>query len=271
MPKLLGDILVRDRKKLRAVDLYYLLAHAVGKSKEFILSHPEYRVGLVALIRWRRMCRRRLRGIPAAYLTGEKEFYGLVFRVNRHTLIPRPETELIVDEIIKRNPNSLLDMGTGSGCIAVAAAHHLPSCRVTAVDISRKALSVAARNSIRLLNHSITFIRSDYFSTLPSGRYEIIVSNPPYVREGDVERLSPEVAAYEPSAALYGGKDGLHAYRRILRNARDFLTPTGVLILEIPPEISKAMQHMAKAYGYRIEQLARDLGGHERMIVLASG
>lgn len=271
MPVLLGDILARDREKLGAVDLYYLLAHAVGKSREFILAHPEYRVGLRSLIMWRRLKRRSLRGVPAAYLTGEKEFYGLVFRVNRHTLIPRPETELVVDEIIKRSPSSLLDMGTGSGCIAVAAAHHLPSCRVTAVDISRRALSVAARNSMRLRGKSITFIRSDYFSTLPSGRYEIIASNPPYVREGDVERLSPEVAAYEPSAALYGGKDGLYAYRRILGNARDYLTPAGVLVLEISPEISEAVQYMAKRYGYRIEQLARDLGSHERMIVLASG
>jgi len=268
---LLGDILARDRDKLPMVDLYYLLAHAIRRNREFILAHPEYRVDLPSLIRWRRMRRRRLRGIPAAYLTGEKEFYGLIFRVNRHTLIPRPETELVVDELIKRNPASLLDMGTGSGCIAVATAHYLPACRITAVDISRKALSMAAQNSIQLRGTPISFIRSDYFSSLPSDRYEIIASNPPYVRVGDVETLSPEVAAYEPSAALYGGIDGLDAYRIILNDAPSFLTPGGVLVLEISPEISEAVQYMAKRYGYRIEQLARDLGSHERMIVLVPG
>jgi release factor glutamine methyltransferase len=256
---------------LPAVDLYYLLSHAVGRSREFILAHPEHRVGLRSFLRWRRMRRRRLRGVPAAYITGEKEFYGLRFKVNRHTLIPRPETELLVDEILRRNPASLLDMGTGCGCIAVAAAYHLPSCSVTAVDVSKRALAVAALNSISLLGKRITFFQSDYFSSLRSQQYELIASNPPYVREGDDETLSPEVAAYEPLSALYGGKDGLHAYRIILNNARDFLMPQGVLVLEISPEISQAVQHMAKACGYRIEQIARDLGDHVRMLVLASG
>jgi release factor glutamine methyltransferase len=207
--------------------------------------------------------------VPAAYLTGEKEFYGLCFRVNRHCLIPRPETELIVDEVINRNPAALLDMGTGSGCIALACAHHIPSCTVTAVDISRRALSMARKNAIRLGCMNISFLRSDYFSSLPPTRYDVIATNPPYVREGDVKTLSPDVAAYEPGIALYGGGDGLMAYRTILRNARDFLFPGGVLVLEISPELSEAVQRMAEHYAYRMVKLSRDLGGHERMLVLA--
>jgi release factor glutamine methyltransferase len=263
---MLGDILTKDRAKLPQVDLYYLLGHAIGKSREFILAHPEYTVRLRSLIHWERIKRRRLRGVPAAYLTGEKEFYGLTFEVNRHTLIPRPETELVVDEVIRRHPRSMLDMGTGSGCIAVAVAHHLPECSVTAVDISRKALAVAARNSMRLLNEKISFIRSDYFSVLPSERYDIIASNPPYVREGDV---SPEVASHEPALALYGGRDGLHAIRTILGSARDYLMPGGVLVLEISPEISSSVQEMVDRYGYQLEKLAQDLAGYDRMVVLS--
>jgi release factor glutamine methyltransferase len=269
LPRTLKDILDRNRGKLPAVDLYYLLAHAIGRNREFILAHPEYRLGIGPLCRWRRMKRRRLRGIPAAYLTGEKEFYGLVFKVNRHTLIPRPETELIVDEVVRHKPESLLDLGTGSGCIALAVARHLPLCKITAVDMSKKALVVAALNSSRLGISGITFKRSDYFSSLPSQHFDIIASNPPYVREGDVERLSPEVAAHEPSVALYGGRDGLHAYRIILNNARDFLVPGGVLVLEISPEIASALQQLAGFYAYSIDRLARDLSGYERMMVLS--
>jgi release factor glutamine methyltransferase len=266
---MLGDILTKDGAKLPSVDLYYLLGHAIGKSKEFILAHPEHTVRLRSLIHWERMKRRRLRGVPAAYLTGEKEFYRLPFEVNRHTLIPRPETELVVDEVIRRHPRSMLDMGTGSGCIAVAVAHHLPECSVTAVDISRKALAVAARNSMRLLNVKISFIQSDYFDALPSDRYDIIASNPPYVREGDVRLLSPEVASHEPALALYGGRDGLHAFRTILGSARDYLMPRGVLVLEISPEISSSVQEMIDRYGYQLEKLAQDLAGHDRMVVLS--
>ena len=269
LPRTLGDVLNRNRGKLPSVDLYYLLSHTIGRSREFILAHPEYKLGIGPLCRWRRMKRRRLRGIPAAYLTGEKEFYGLVFKVNRHTLIPRPETELIVDEIVGRKPKSMLDLGTGSGCIAVAVARHLPLCKVTAVDISKKALAVAGLNSSRLCATDITFKRSNYFSSLPHQHFDVIASNPPYVREGDVERLSPEVAGHEPSVALYGGRDGLHAYRIILSNARDFLAPGGVLVLEISPESAPSLRQLAGFYAYSIDRLARDLSGNERMMVLS--
>ena len=269
LSRTVGDILNSYREKLPAVDLYYLLSHAISKNREFILAHPEYEMGLYSYTRCRRMMRRRIRGVPAAYLTGEKEFYGLVFRVNRHTLIPRPETELLVAEIIQRRPVSLLDLGTGSGCIAIAVAHHLPHCRITAVDISRKALSVAELNCRRLESTRISLIRSDFFRSLKPDRYDIITSNPPYVVQGDVKRLSPEVAEHEPSVALYGGEDGLKAYRIILQDARKHLTPDGVLVLEISPEIVPAVQRMAEEGAYRVERLERDLGGHQRMIVLA--
>jgi release factor glutamine methyltransferase len=265
----LGDILAYGKARLTPADVYYLITHVTGRSKAFIHTHPEHAIGLFALLKWRRMVRRRCNGVPASYLTGEKEFYGLRFTVNRHCLIPRPETELIVEEVIGRNPSTLLDMGTGSGCIALASACHVPTCRVTAVDISRRALSLARQNAARLGCMNVTFLRSDYFSSLPSNRYDIIASNPPYVREGDITALSPDVAAYEPGIALYGGSDGLDAYRTILGNARDFLSPGGVLVLEISQELSDSVQHMAGHFAYRVEKRVQDLAGHERMLVLS--
>jgi release factor glutamine methyltransferase len=265
----IGALLDGSRGQLAPVELYYLLGHVIGRSKEFVLSHPEYKVNLRSLMRWKRAKRLRLRGVPAAYLTGEREFYGLLFRVNRHTLIPRPETELIVDEVIRRRPGSMLDMGTGSGCVALAVAHSLPECRITAIDISRRALSVARYNSRALgERENVCFIRSNYFSNLSPSRYDVIASNPPYVREDDVERLAPEVAEYEPSRALYGGEDGLHAFRTILGAAKHFLSSEGVLILEISPDNSREVITMADQNGYRVEKMEQDLSGNDRMVVL---
>lgn len=269
MGKSIGQLLEGSRGELNHVDLYCLVGHAIGKSREFILAHPEHEVSLCSSIRFKRMKGRRLRGVPVAYLTGEKEFFALTFRVNRYTLIPRPETELIVEEVISRHPKSMLDMGTGSGCIAVSIARYLPECSVTAVDISGRALSVARRNSVRLLGPDrIRFIKSDYFSALPEDRYDVIASNPPYVRAGDVKLLSPEVADYEPAGALYGGEDALHAFRIILGGAKDFLSSKGVLVLEISPEISSEVQTLSGQNGYRVEKVEKDLSGSDRMVVL---
>jgi release factor glutamine methyltransferase len=268
--KRIGDALREGSCDLATIDLYYLLGFILGKDRSFLLSHPEIRLTLCQWTRWRRVKRRRIRGVPAAYLTGEREFYGLSFRVNRHTLIPRPETELLVDEVIRRDPLSALDLGTGSGCIAVALARHLPRCRVTAVDVSRRALAVARRNARRHVpGSSIDFVHGDFFSGLDGRRYEIVVSNPPYVREGDVERLDPSVAAYEPHRALYAGPDGLQAYRRILVEGRNVLLPGGVLVVEISPELSERVQKLADRAGYRKLKVEKDLSGMERMIVLA--
>jgi release factor glutamine methyltransferase len=267
--KRIADALREGSCDLSPVDLYYLLGFILDKDRSFVLSHPEFRLSLRQRIRWRRVKRRRVRGVPAAYLTGEREFYGLSLHVNRHTLIPRPETELLVDEVIRRNPVSVLDLGTGSGCIAVALAVHLDHCMITAVDISRRALAVARRNARHVAPHRpIDFVHSDFFSRIDDCRYEVVVSNPPYVREGDVEGLDPSVAAFEPHRALYAGPDGLRAYRRILAEGKNVLNPRGVLVVEISPELSGTVQELAEREGYTKLKIERDLSGMERMMVL---
>jgi len=265
----ISDALREGSRELPPVDLYYLLGFTLGKDRSFLLSHPECRLSLLHRMRWNRVKRRRINGVPAAYLTGEREFYGLSFQVNRHTLIPRPETEILVDEVIRRNPASVLDLGTGSGCIAIALAVHLPRCRITAVDISGRALAVARRNAGRHLPQPrISFVKSDFFSGVRGRQYEIVVSNPPYVREGDVERLDPFVAAHEPRKALYAGSDGLRAYREILSEGGNILQPGGVLVLEISPELRKAVMQIAEREGYEVLKIERDLSGMDRMLVL---
>jgi release factor glutamine methyltransferase len=247
-----------------------LLGFVLQRDREYLFTHPEHEITSRELRRYRRVESRRLKGMPTAYITGVKEFYALPFRVNRHTLIPRPETEILVDEVIRRGPQSVLDMGTGCGCIGVAVSHHLPHCAVTALDISGRALRIARINARNLARTAeMAFLRSDFFSRLRGQRFDILVSNPPYVVEDDCSLLDSQVAAYEPAKALYGGRDGLDAYRAILGEGRDYLNNRGVLVLEISPQNSVQVQELAASGGYRVEKLSPDLSGNDRMLVLS--
>jgi len=267
--KSIREVMAETYPKLSSVDTQVLLGFALQKSREFLFTYPEWEIPPPLLNRWERIKQRRLGGEPAAYITGCKEFYGLSFRVNASTLIPRPESELLVEEVIKRSPCRVLDIGTGSGCIAVAVAYHLEHCNVMAVDISRRALRVARENSRRLLGTDrVTFKRSNYFEALQPIRFDVIVSNPPYIRTSVFKDLAKEVTEYEPRLALDAGEDGLEAYRVIMGEGNNFLSLGGSLILEISPELTLSVQGLARRYGYREEKIVRDLSRNERMIVL---
>jgi release factor glutamine methyltransferase len=217
---------------------------------------------------WRAALRRRLDGEPAAYITGRKEFYGLSFRV-KHTLIPRPETELLVEEVLRLRPGSLLDVGTGSGAVAVAVRHRLPSCRVTAVEASRAALRTARRNVRELLGgEGVRLVRAGSLEFPGDERFRVIAANPPYVKTGDLGGLAPEVRR-EPRMALDGGGDGLRAYRLLLAGAGKRLLPGGALVLEIDPALREQVTELARARGYGTERIARDLAGRDRVLVLS--
>lgn len=272
MGKTVLDVIREASGLLPPADTYYLLGFALNRPKEFLLTYPEYELEDQELKSWYSVRERRIGGEPAAYITGFREFYSLSFRVNRHTLIPRPETELLVDEVIRRKPGTLLDVGTGSGCIAVAVSYHLHECRITAVDVSDEALKIARENASRLLRqHSITFIRSNYFENLSDERFDAIVSNPPYVRSGMMKDLEREVAHFEPAVALDGGSDGLAAYRTLLGEGGRFLMPGGVMMLEISPELREEVEKLARRKGYRTVEVEKDLSGHDRMMVLGMG
>lgn len=267
-PLSISDILSASRSIIDRFDLLPLLAFVLNRSKEFILTHPEYILTKAQMRRWEEVKKRRLSGEPVSYITGIKEFYSLEFRVNNHTLIPRPETETLVDEVIENHPATLLDVGTGCGAIAVSVKFHIPGCLVTATDIDPKALRVASRNAKNILGrNSIRFIKSDYFDTLTGLRFDIVASNPPYVKTDDLSGLQREIR-FEPARALDGGRDGLDAYRVLLAESAAHLNASGLLIVEISPELKKGLTDLAARHGWEIKKVVPDLAGHGRVMVL---
>lgn len=206
---------------------------------------------------------------PVQYIFGETEFFGLNFRVNKNCLIPRPETEELVDwilSVVKRDA-TVLDIGTGSGCIAVSLAKHLPEATVHALDISGEALKIAAENAARN-NVQVRFIEEDVLlsKTLPS-RYDLIVSNPPYVRESEKKLMAPNVLNFEPAQALFvEDTDPLLFYRKIARLARRFLNPGGRLFFEINEYFSAEILDLLTAEEFREIELKKDIFGKFRMI-----
>ena len=223
-----------------ARDAALLLRHALGISHAAQLADPKRRLTPAQQAAFDALVQRRLANEPIQYITGEQEFYGLTLGVTPAVLIPRPETEQLVEAVLAEldptQPLRILDVGTGSGAIAIALAHHLPRAHVTAVDLSAAALEVAASNAARHgLADRIRFVASDLLDALPPDElpFDFIVSNPPYVPTADRGSLHPQVRDHEPAAALFAGPDGLNVYRRLIPQARTALRPNGILALEI--------------------------------------
>ena len=222
-------------------DALVLLAHVLAVDTGRLQAHPETPVGPEEASRYRALVARRKRREPLQYLTGEQEFWSLRFEVTPAVLIPRPETEGLVEAFLRLNrmPDPIvIDIGTGSGCLAVVAAREIPGARVYASDLSGEALAVARRNAAAHgVAGRIEFRAGDLFEPLRAeglgGRVDFILSNPPYISEGELPGLMPEVRDHEPRAALVGGVDGLDAHRRLAREAPEFLRPGGHLLAEI--------------------------------------
>lgn len=209
----------------------------------------------------------RLRRQPVSQITGERLFFGRTFRVTRDTLDPRPETELVVQVALERPFARLLDLGTGTGCILLSCLAHMPGATGTGTDLSDAALAVAAENAARLgLHRRAAFHRSDWFGAV-DGRYDLIVSNPPYVAEGEMAGLAPEVRDWEPHLALTPGGDGLGAYRAIAAGAGARLMAGGRIALEIGPSQGRAVSALLKAQGFAAIAVRRDLDGRDRVVV----
>jgi release factor glutamine methyltransferase len=215
---------------LEAREARLLLAAATGYSEASVLAHPERELPAEAEAKFRDYAARRARGEPIAYILGAKEFYGLPLAVNPAVLIPRPETELLVELALALKPASVLDLGTGSGAIALALKRQLPAARVAAVERSASALAVAQRNALKLgleieLRHGL------WYAPVAGERFDVVVSNPPYVREDDPHLAEGDVR-FEPRSALVAGPDGLASIREIVAGAPAHLRPGGRLFLE---------------------------------------
>jgi release factor glutamine methyltransferase len=238
-----------------------LLAAATGSSEASVLAHPEKALREEEKNHFLEMAARRAAGEPVAYILGRKEFYGLELAVDPAVLIPRPETELLVDLALDRNPASVLDVGTGSGAIALAIKRHRPEARVVATDASAAALEVARRNAVRL-NLEVELRLGRWFEPVAGERFEAIISNPPYVVVGD-----PHLAAlpYEPRIALLGGADGLDGFRVLAREAPAHLLPGGWLLVEHGEGQHEAVRGLLEAAGLETAASWPDLAGIPRV------
>lgn len=212
----------------------------------------------------------RMKRMPLQYGLGYEYFYGLPFKVNASVLIPRPETECLVEYVIQKVGDAtlkILDVGVGSGAIVVSLAHNLKSCVFVASDISEEALSVAKENAtMNGVAHRISWVKSDLLDQIEPVHYDIIVSNPPYIPKCDALTLAPEVLDFEPHLALFGGEDGLDLYRRLIPDAKKYLKPEGWLILEAGHDQSEAILSIFKENGYIQRGTFKDLNAVPRFI-----
>ncbi len=255
-------------------DARAILAHAVGKNRAWLAAHPEERLTRSQAESFFAFAKRRRGGEPVAYLTGTREFWGLSLAVTAAVLIPRPETEALVEFALSVLPEDrttrVLDLGTGSGAIALALAHERPRVQVLATDYSRAALEVAQENAQRLAFSNVCFLVSDWYTCVPGGAWDLIVSNPPYVAPGD-PHLSEGDLPFEPAIALTADDAGLAALRAIVTGAYPRLALGGWLIVEHGFDQSVAVQALFQSTGFEKLTPLRDLAGIPRIVAGRAG
>lgn len=254
-----------------ALDARLLLEAVCGTDRNDLLVHGEQPVAPEAEEKYLNWIRQRAEHIPLQQLTGEQDFMGLTFSVNEHVLIPRQDTEILVEEVLKELHDGMrvLDMCTGSGCILLSLLHYSNDCEGLGVDLSAEALEVAGRNVLKVLppekaEHA-HFLQSDLFEKV-EGKFEIIVSNPPYIASAEVEKLMPEVRDHEPRMALDGTEDGLYFYRRIIEKAGKHLVSSGMLFFEIGYDQGQAVSELMRTEGYCDVQVVQDYAGLDRVV-----
>jgi release factor glutamine methyltransferase len=256
-----------DRARL---DAEILLLNLLGKGIAWLMAHSEEELSGEQAAHYLKLIERRFNGEPIQYITGRAEFYGLPFRVTPDVLIPRPETEHLVEQTLafaaRFQAPRVVDVGTGSGAIAIALAHHLPNATITAIDISAAALPIARENAkLNGVSHRIGFLEGDLLGPVAGEQFDIVVSNPPYVPLADHDSLAVEVRDHEPALALFAGGDGLDIYRRLIPAAFAVLVPRGHVALEIGFGQSPAIGELLAASGFTGIEFVRDLQGIPRV------
>lgn len=252
-------------------DAEALLLHLIERDRTHLFAHPEAELEAGVATRYSALIQRRFAGEPIQYITGECEFYGLPFHVTRDVLIPRPETEHLVEKAAQLAASfdkpRIVDIGTGSGAIAVALAHLLPSTQITAIDLSAAALAIARANAERNgVAGRIRFVQGDLFAPVAGERFEIAVSNPPYVPRNERNTLAVEVREHEPDLALFAGADGLDVYGRIIPAARSAVIPDGFLALEIGCGQADTVAALLAQSGFEQMEFTPDLQGIDRVV-----
>jgi len=258
--------------KTASLDARLLLGHVLKMDQLQLITGEKQIVATAKLRELKELASRRLSGEPVARIFGEKEFYGLMFSLNEETLVPRPESELLVDLGLKilagRKRARVLDLGVGSGCIGISLAVNLPDCQVVGVDVSAKALAVARINAGRHnVQNRVSFVRGSWFEPLgDEQRFDLIISNPPYIVRNEIKMLADEVSKHDPVRALDGGEDGLSAYRDIIGKAGKYLNKQGELLLEVGFDQGQNVGGLCLKAGFASIEKHCDLAGHVRVI-----
>jgi len=267
------DLRARDSDTPR-LDAELMLAHVLGSTRIQLILDSERPLLPDELAGYRELHKRRRAGEPVAYLRGEREFWGLPFRVDKRVLVPRPDTEILVEVALRRTEASslgghALDLCTGSGCVAIAFAHERPTWKVLGTDISEGALEVARDNAQRLGVVPHTWFRaSDLYADLglEAPRFELITANPPYIPKVDAHELAGNIRDFEPHVALFGGDDGYEITRRIIDEAPAYLRPGGVLAMELGAGQAPEVERMFTERGFGEVERSKDLAGLERVV-----
>ena len=260
------------------LDAEVLLAHVLNQPERiYLYVHFDQPLEQSELAAYRECIKRRVQHEPVAYITGHRDFMGLDFKVTKDTLIPRPDTEILVEAVLQRLPaagenSTLADIGTGTGAICLSLLNYLPKLKAMAVDISPGALAVAQENSVSLgLSQRVEFLQGDLLEPLKAKGelLNAIVSNPPYIPKADIATLASDVRAYEPMGALDGGEDGLDFYRRLLAESGDLLKDGGFLAMEVGIHQARQLEALAKDMSQWGKcEILRDLAGIERVVIL---
>lgn len=250
-----------------ALDARLLLEAVCGTDRTTLYAYGEKELTKEEEKRYLEQIKCRTKRMPLQHILGETEFMGLTFAVNKDVLCPRPDTEVLVEEVLKHLHDGMriLDIGTGSGCILLSLLHYSNDCTGVGIDISERALRVAKANAERLSVEQACFIEGNLFDKI-EGCFEVIVSNPPYIKRGEIEHLMPEVKDHEPHLALDGGEDGLFFYREITEKARDYLPGGGMLFYEIGCEQGEAVSEIMRECGFREVEIVKDFSGLDRVV-----
>lgn len=249
-----------------SIEAQWLLMHVLGVNRAWLIAHGADALASEAAATFAALVQRRLQGEPVAHILGKREFFGLALKVTPDTLIPRPDTETLVEAALAKINGRMrvLDLGTGTGAVALAIAKHAPACEVVAVDASAAALAVAAENANALKLEQVQCLLSDWFSALAGARFDLIVSNPPYIESNDYHLQQGDLR-FEPITALASGLDGLNDLRHIVAQAPAHLTPGGWLMLEHGYNQAEAVQALLNAQGFCNVQTLKDLGSNPRV------
>lgn len=281
MNRKIKDILLKYKKILKnenfdtySLDVEVLLMKSTGFTKTELYLNVDYELTDAEFFEFDNFFNKRLKKEPIAYIIGVCEFMGIDFSLNNHTLIPRPDTEILVEKAIdiinEKNFETVLDIGTGSGAIAISIAKFCPKTKVTALDIAPKALEKAHENALANNLNNICFLESNIFSSISSSKFDIIISNPPYIKTTEIDKLEENVKNYEPHLALDGGEDGLDFYKIILINAKKYLNDNGYILFEIGHEQADDLKNLLIKNGFKDVNLLKDLSGNDRVILAST-